>query len=61
MVADEMVNFAIAALPDGGRERVERRWQTADSMTLVALHFPVLERTKVAGEQKAIAENFHAS
>lgn len=60
-VPDEMVTtFAIAGTPDETRERVERMWHYADSMTLSA---PVnfLSSAKVAEYREAIVRNFYSA
>jgi probable F420-dependent oxidoreductase len=58
-VPDEMVTtFAIAGTPDETRERVEKMWQYADSMTLTApANF--ISSAKVAEYREAIVSNFY--
>jgi hypothetical protein len=60
-VPDEMVTtFAIAGTPDETRERVEKMWQYADSMTLTApANF--ISSAKVTEYREAIVRNFYTA
>ncbi len=58
-IPDEMVAmFAVAGTRDEVRERVEKIWETADSMTLAAPAVFV-SAEKVAEHQRRIAETFY--
>jgi alkanesulfonate monooxygenase SsuD/methylene tetrahydromethanopterin reductase-like flavin-dependent oxidoreductase (luciferase family) len=60
-VPDEMVTtFAIAGTPDDARERVEKMWQYADSMTLSPPQYFV-GGNRLGEYRTAIAETFYRS
>jgi hypothetical protein len=58
-ISDEMVTtFAIAGTPGEVRARVEKLWESADSMTL-APPAVGLDGTSIARHQTAIAQMFY--
>lgn len=60
-VPDEMVTtFAIAGTPDESRERVNRMWEYADSMTLNPPHYFV-PAERIARYRDAIVDTFYKS
>ena len=59
-VPDEMVTtFAIAGTPDEARERIERMWRHADSITL-SPPANFIRAAKVAEYRKAIVDNIYS-
>ena len=60
-VPDKMVTtFAIAGTPDEARERVDRMWEYADSMTLTAPQYFV-PAERIARYRDAIVDTFYKS